>query len=78
MEMVILMNQVNKFKYFTDILINNLFSGSSLNNSSNSCTPRQVYRDLVTGCLGDTMEKVVSQRPGGLRGVKHCDQVGQS
>ena len=36
MEMVILMNQVNKFKDFTDILINNLFSGSSLNNSSNS------------------------------------------
>ena len=23
------------------------------------------------------MEKVASHRPGGLRGVKHCDQVGQ-
>ena len=44
MEMVILMKQVNIFKDFTNILINNLFSGSSLNTSS---TPRQVYRDLV-------------------------------
>ena len=77
MEMVILMKQVNIFKDFTNILINNLFSGSSLNTSSNSCTPRQVYRDLVLACVGDTMGKVVVHRPGGGRGVKHCDQVGQ-
>jgi hypothetical protein len=45
MEMVILVKKVNIFKDFTNILFNNLFSGSSLNTSSNSCTPRQVYRD---------------------------------
>ena len=27
--------------------------------------------------VGDTMGKVVVHRPGGGRGVKHCDQVGQ-
>jgi hypothetical protein len=50
MEMVILMKKVNIFKDFTNILINNLFSGSSLNTSNNSCIPRQVYRDLVPAC----------------------------
>ena len=51
MEMVILMKQVNIFKDFTNILINNLFSGSSLNTSSSSSTPKQVYRDLVPARL---------------------------
>ena len=53
----------------------------------------QVYRDLVPARLeldggvhsrfeerwgvGDTMGKVVVHRPGGGRGVKHYDQVGQ-
>ena len=77
MEMVILMKQVNIFKDFTNILINNLFSGSSLNTSSNSCTPRQVYRDLVLACVGDTMGKVVVLRSGEGRGVKQCDQGGR-
>ena len=27
--------------------------------------------------VGDTMGKVMVHRPGGWRGVKHCDQVGQ-
>ena len=27
--------------------------------------------------MGDTMGKVMVHRPGGWRGVKHCDQVGQ-
>ena len=74
-----------------NILINNFFSESSSSNSS--CTPVQVYRDLVPARLeldggvhsrfeerwgvGDTMGKVVVHRPGGGRGVKHCDQVGQ-
>ena len=74
-----------------NILINNFFSGSSSTNSS--CTPVQVYRDLVPARLeldggvhsrfeerwgvGDTMGKVVVHRPGGGRGVKHYDQVGQ-
>ena len=93
MDMVILMKMENIFKDFTNILMNNLFSGSSLNTSSSSCTPRQVYRDLVPARLeleggvhsrfeerlgvGDSMGKVVVHRPGGGRGVKHCDQVGQ-
>ena len=47
MEMVILMKQVNIFKDFTNILIKNLFSGSSLNTSSNSCTPRKME------CVGE-------------------------
>ena len=51
MEMVILMKQVNIFKDFTNILINNLFSGSSLNTISSSCTTKQVYRDLVPARL---------------------------
>ena len=51
MDMVILMKMVNIFKDFTNILINNLFSGSSLNTSSSSCTPKQVYRDLVPARL---------------------------
>ena len=65
-----------------------------MNTICSSCTPRQVYRDLVPARLeleggvhsrfeerlgvGDTMGKVVVHRPGGGRGVKHCDQVGQS
>ena len=77
MEMVILMKQVNIFKDFTNILIKNLFSGSSLNTSSNSFTPRQVYMDLVLACVGDTMGKVVVLRSGEGRGVKQCDQGGR-
>ena len=74
-----------------NIFINSsVFSGSST--SGSSCTPRQVYRDLGHARLeleggvhfrfeerlgmGDTMGKVV-HRPGGEKGVKHCDQVGQ-
>ena len=50
MEMVILM-KVNIFNYSLNFLINNLFSGSSLNTSNSSCNPRQVYMDLVPARL---------------------------
>lgn len=72
--------------YHKHNLINNIFSGSSLNIISSlhpqaglgACQagaggrgPRQVW-----GEVGDTIGKVLVPRPGGGRGVKHCDHGG--